>query len=282
MLLKRPLNSDAPRNDMTCSAIVFLSTRKGTKMYRTQLGIFAVVCLCASALAQVPETGRWQELAFTEDALQQHTAVQYKQVLQDLTGTHQIDDDDAITERVQRVAATILHAAAILEPKVKDWRWELHTSSAPDIDAYCMAGGKMIVGSQFVRRLELNDGELAALIGHEVAHAIAQHHRETLSEARLIYPQPASTLEIVMERLDLELPLQIQLGNLSSIQETEADQIGMTLAHLAGWSSVDFVSFYKKLQATALPQSLPRSHPSPASRVSMAEGMALLLALSRY
>ncbi|MDY7576157.1 M48 family metalloprotease [Actimicrobium sp. CCI2.3] len=238
--------------------------------------------MCASALAQVPETGRWQELAFSEDALQQHTAVHYRQLLQELTDAHQIDDDDAMTERAQRVAATILRAAAILEPKVKNWQWELHTSSTPDIDAYCMAGGKMIVGSQFVRRLDLNDGELAALIGHEVAHALAQHHRETLSEARLINPQPESTLAILSERLDLELPLQIQLGSLSSIQETEADQIGMTLAHLAGWSSADFVSFYKKLQADDPLQDRARSHPSAASRVSMAKGMALLLALSRY
>lgn len=247
-----------------------------------RFGFFAVICLCANVLAQVPETGRWQELAFSEDALQQHSAVQYQQLLQDLTDTHQIDDDDVITERVRRVTATILRAAAILEPKVKDWRWEVHTSSAPDIEAYCMAGGKILVGSQFVRRLALNDGELAALIGHEVAHAVAQHHRETLSEARLINPQPASTMGILLERLDLELPLQIQLGRLSSIQEAEADQIGMTLAHLAGWSSADFVSFYKKLQAIAPLEGMTHSHPSAASRVSMAKGMALLLALSRY
>lgn len=251
-------------------------------MNLTRLGFIAVICLSANVHAQVPETGRWQELAFSEDALQQRSAVQYKQLIQDLTEAQQIDDDDAITERTRRVTATILRAAVILEPKVKDWRWELHTSSASDIDAYCMAGGKMVVGSQFVRRLELNDGELAVLIGHEVAHAIAQHHRETLSEARLINSQPLGTLEIVMERLDLELPLQMRLGNLSSIQETEADQIGMTLAHLAGWSTADFVSFYKKLEAIAPPQNMIRSHPSPASRVSMAKGMVLLLAMSRY
>jgi predicted Zn-dependent protease len=267
---------------MTGSAIVFLSIRKGIKMYRTQLGFFAVIGLCANVLAQVPETGRWQELAFTEGAVQQHTAVQYKQLLQDLTDTRQIDDDDVITERAQRVAATILHAAVHLEPKIKDWRWEIHTSSAPGIEAYCMAGGKIMVGSQFVRQLDLNDGELAVLIGHEVAHAVAQHHRETLSEARLINPLPGSTLEVVMARLDLELPMQIKLDNLSSIQETEADQLGMTLAHMAGWPSADFISFYKKLQAIAPQQSMTRSHPSAASRVSMAKGMALLLVMSRY
>ena len=65
------------------------------------------------------------------------------------------------------------------------WEWEIHTTSDPDWDASCLAGGKLLVGTKFIDQLALDDGELATLLGHEIAHALAEHHREELSEVVL-------------------------------------------------------------------------------------------------
>jgi len=139
-----------------------------------------------------------------------------------------------------------------------------------------MAGGKLVIGSAFVEHLKLNDGELAMLLAHEVAHAVAEHHREELSEVLRIGGRKNTTPQVAMAQLDADLSLQLRLATLSIQQESEADDLGMLLAHRAGWSTRDMVGFYTKLAATAPAQPLFTSYPSMASRLSMAKGMTKL------
>ena len=245
-------------------------------MKHAWLVAIAMAWLCSGAHAQVPETGRWQELSFSAEEVHQRAATQYRETLAELAARHQLDDDPAMDKRVRRVAATIIKAAIVLQPKAAAWQWEIHTTSDPGIDAFCMAGGKLLVGSAFVRRLQLTDGELATLIGHEVAHAVAEHQREEFSEALHINPQPATDLDVIVARLDSDLSLQIGLAKLSSMQESEADQLGMTIAHRAGWPASAMVRFYQKLLVIENPSAISRSHPSASSRLSMAKGLARL------
>jgi predicted Zn-dependent protease len=152
----------------------------------------------------------------------------------------------------------------------------VHTTSDPNVDAYCLAGGKLLIGSAFVKRMNLNDGELATLIAHEVAHAVAEHHREELFEARRIDGRPGATPEMLMAQLDADLTLQIRLEKLSVQQETEADQLGMIMANRAGWPARDIVGFYRKLAASETSSVFSGGYPSSSSRLSMALGMAKL------
>jgi predicted Zn-dependent protease len=114
------------------------------------------------------------------------------------------------------------------------------------------------------------------LLAHEVAHAVAEHHRETFSEALFLNRFPAVPLEVVMARLDSDLSLQIRLSTLSSLQESEADQLGMVLAHRAGWPATAMVGFYRKLAAEEQGALIAGAYPATASRLSMAKGMARL------
>jgi len=105
---------------------------------------------------------------------------------------------------------------------------------------------------------------------------VAEHARETLSEAMLLNRLPVVPLEVVMARLDSDLSLQIRLSKLSSLQESEADQLGMVLAHRAGWSADDMISFYRKLAVGEQSALVSSAYPASASRLSMAQGMARL------
>ncbi|MBV6322401.1 M48 family metalloprotease [Duganella violaceipulchra] len=236
---------------------------------------------CGTADAQVPESGRAQELSFSAEEVVSTVEDRYIDRVVSLAAAGRLDDDRVLLARLQAIGAGLIRAAVALKPEVAGWEWEFHTTSDAEVDAICMAGGKILVGSAFVRQLALSDGELATLLGHEVAHAVAEHHRETLSEALFLNRYPVVPLEVVMERLESDLSMQIRLSKLSSMQESEADQLGMVLAHRAGWPAADMVSFYRKLSAGDQAALVSSAYPASASRLSMAKGMALLFLTDR-
>lgn len=239
-------------------------------------GLIAVLLIHAGARAQVPESGRVQELRFSADEVDARMEDRYIDRTVDLAAAGKLDGDRALLARLRSISVGLIRAAVELKPEAAQWQWEVHTTSDPEVDAICMAGGKILVGSTFVRELALNDGELATLLAHEVAHAVAEHHRETFSEALFLNRFPAVPLEVVMERLDSDLSLQIRLSTLSSLQESEADQLGMVLAYRAGWPPSAMVSFYRKLAAGEQGALISGAYPATASRLSMAKGMARL------
>ncbi|NRR33669.1 M48 family metalloprotease [Oxalobacteraceae bacterium] len=246
------------------------------------MGVLAIAGIglllaCAASHAQVPESGRWQELSFSAEAVDGRMEDRFIDRVVDLAAAGQLDRDRALLGRLQTIMAKLVRQAVLIKPEAALWAWEVHLGSDSDVDAVSMAGGKILVGSAFVRSLALDDGELAVLLAHEVAHALAEHQRETLSEALLFNRQPVVPLDVLMERLDTDLSLQIKLSGLSSLQESEADQLGMVLAHRAGWPASAMVSFYRKLAEHEQASVLSGSHPAAASRLSMAKGMALLL-----
>ncbi|MBA5688491.1 M48 family metalloprotease [Rugamonas apoptosis] len=245
-------------------------------MYRVSMWTAVLLFCCGAVRGQVPESGRWQELRFSADAVDSQVEDRYIERVVGLAADGKLDDDPVLLARLRAISAGLIRAAIALKPEAAQWQWELHTTSDPEVDAVCMAGGKILVGSAFVRQLAADDGELATLLGHEVAHAVAEHARETLSEAFLLARRPPLPLDVLLERLDTDLSLQIRLSDLSSMQESEADQLGMVLAYRAGWPPVAMVRFYAKLAAQES-AALIADHPAAASRLSMAKGMALLL-----
>ena len=240
--------------------------------------------LCAAAPvhvpAQVPDSGRWQELRFGAQEVGERMEDRYIEQVVDLAAAGKLDADRALLHRLRYITRELIAAAVELKPEAASWAWEVHVASGADVDAVCMAGGKLLVGSDFVRRLALDDSELAVLLAHEVAHAIAEHSREFLSEAQLVY-RPLVPVEVVMLRLDSDLSLQLRLASLSRMQEREADQLGMVIAHRAGWPASAMPGFYRKLAEADggldAGEPLIASHPSHASRISMSRGMARLL-----
>lgn len=243
-----------------------------------------LLALAAPAFAQqpyaeAPESGRWQEMHYGFDEVGESLELRYIEQVVALAAAGKLDTDRVLLRRVQAIGDGLVAAAARLKPEVALWQWEWHVAEAPGVEANCEAGGKILVGGPFIRALALDDGELAVLLAHEVAHAVAEHHRETLSEAMLM-SKPHVPLEVTIERLDSDLRMQVRLAGLSHTQEREADQLGMVIAHRAGWPARAMTAFYRKLAALAATEGgapLIASHPSHASRISTSRGMARLL-----
>lgn len=239
--------------------------------------VLATPLLSRVACSQVPVLGRWQEFSYTAEAVESQAALEYQDSLATLRTQGQLDDDVPLTARVRRIAAGLIEQAIAVKPSAAEWTWEIHMSSSKDQQASTMAGGKLLLGSEFISRLKLTDGELATLIGHEIAHAIAEHQREELSQVSYLNSTKLPiTVRTAMARLDSSWSLQIRLSKLSRMQESEADQLGMTLARRAGWPAASMVSFYRKLSKNGDDPGLSRSYPSAASRLKMAETLARL------
>lgn len=231
-----------------------------------------LIALSQAAVAQVPVLGRYQDFAYPADAVQAQAELAYDELLTDLRSKGQLDDEPDLDGRVQRIAAGLIEQAIAQKPSAGSWRWEVHTTREPSQAALSIAGGKLLIGSAYIRQLNLNDGELATLIAHEVAHALAEHQREVLSQ--VFYLNPGSlpiSVTTAMARIDSDLSVQIKLARLLKIQESEADELGMILAHNAGWPAASMVSFYRKLAAKDAPTWLSWGYPSVGSRLNMAQ-----------
>jgi predicted Zn-dependent protease len=144
-----------------------------------------------------------------------------------------------------------------VRPETSAWQWEVHVTTDPSKIAFCMAGGKILIGRALVRDLDLTDGELAMLLGHEIAHAVADHRRAASRSA--MESDPAGELR--------EAALAIK-------QEDEADRIGMGLAHRAGWPAASLAGFFDKLAARESAGTFNASHGTAAARATAAHALA--------
>ncbi|MGW8390671.1 M48 family metalloprotease [Pseudoduganella sp. HUAS MS19] len=238
--------------------------------------LLVFLVMASRANAQVPDSGRWQELRFATEEVGQRAEDRYIERTVSLAAAGRLDRDKDLLFRAKRISEGLVHAAVALRPEAAGWPWEVHVTDDPLVEAESEAGGKLLLGSLFVRRLRLDDGELAILLAHEIAHAVAEHGRETLSEA-LLDSRRHLPLDVVEERLASDTSLQFRLSKLSAIQEREADQLGMLLAYRAGWPCSAMLGFYSKLAADAAAPALLASHPSGATRLSLAKAMSRLL-----
>lgn len=225
--------------------------------------------------ADVPINGRHQELDFTAAQVQAIAAVAYAERIEALRRGGKLDRDARLFERVRRITGRLVAQAVQLKPEASHWGWEVHIGDSGDFDAFSMAGGKILVSERFAKAQRLTDGELAALLAHEIAHAVAEHVREQLSAVRRLDPAYARlTPEDIANLLGWDLSVSLKLAELSRLQELEADDIGIYLAARAGFDPRALVRFYQKLNRVAEGPLLIDTHGTAQARMRAVENFA--------
>ncbi len=179
-------------------------------------------------------------------------------------------------EMVNRVAMRIARTAeAEFHPH---YQWEFHVLESPKINAFCLPGGKIFVYTGLLKLVD-NDDQLAAVIGHEVAHAILRHGSERVSMAmvgRIGHELLARGMQISGKKwgplYDLAYGVTAQYGVIYPFSrkfEYEADQLGMYLMYKACYDPKEAIRFwYKMMKAsrTHVPELLS-THPSDRHRI---------------
>src|SRR5256884_7093259 len=195
----------------------------------------------------------------------------YHDVLAQAQKQNALDRDAASVERVKRIAGRLIPATGALRPDAPSWKWETHVLSSKEVNAWCMPGGKIAVYTGLIDQLKPTDGELAAVMGHEIGHALREHGREQASQQMLeqvgvgilgaltgVNTQLAPTIA----RVTISLPH-------SRGQGTQADPHRVQLAARAGYDPHAAGSLWQKMEKLGggQPPQFLSTHPSTRTRI---------------
>ena len=232
-----------------------------------------------SACSTNPITGRSQFMIVSENMAVTQSAAAYSQMMGGLSKKKQIEADSPRAEKVRGITERLIAQAVRFRPESAGWAWEVRVINDPKVvNAFAMAGGKMAIYSGMWEKLKATDDEIAQVMGHEIAHALADHTRERMSIAYTsqVGTQIAAIALASRENQGIALAgaqmaalLAIQLPN-SRGGEAEADQIGIELAARAGFDPAAAVSLWEKMgkEGGGGPPEFLSTHPSPENRAA--------------
>jgi predicted Zn-dependent protease len=238
------------------------------------LAVLAVLSGCATN----PITGRSQFTVISEKMAIGQSAAAYRSMIGELSKKKKIDPDSARAAKVREITDRLIAQAVRFRPQAASWNWEVQVISDPEqVNAFCMAGGKMAIYSGMWEKLKATDEEIAHVMGHEIGHALANHTQERMSIAMTSQVAAQIAAITLASRDDQGLALTgAQMAALFAIQlpnsresEAEADQIGIELAARAGYDPAAAGTLWQKM--AKLGDKVPEfmsTHPAPENRAA--------------
>jgi Zn-dependent protease with chaperone function len=245
---------------------------------RAPLVAGALVGLVLGGCASTTERGhvgveRSQFLLLSSEEMNQGAAMSYRQTLTQANNKGAVNRDPEQVKRVRGIAARIIPHTGVFRKDAPGWDWEVNVISSSEVNAWCMPGGKIAFYTGILEKLKLTDDEAAAVMGHEIAHALREHGRERASQqvaTNTVIGVGAAILGVggVADLASLAADVTLNLPN-SRTQETEADRIGVELAARAAYDPRAAVTLWQKMGALgggSTPQWLS-THPSGEARI---------------
>ena len=245
----------------------------------------ALAALVLGGCATNSMTGRSQLMLVSEEQAIQGSASAYTSMIGGLAKKKRLEQSTERVARVKEITNRLVAEAVRFRPDSANWAWEVQVIDDPKtVNAFCMAGGKMGIYTGFWEKLKATDDEVAAVMGHEIGHALASHTRERMSVsmatgvATTILAAALSSGRNYARNsaaLGTAAAVAVTLPN-SREGETEADQIGIELAARAGFDPRAAVTLWEKMAKEGGGRlEFLSTHPSPENR---AQYLATLIA----
>jgi predicted Zn-dependent protease len=244
-------------------------------------GLLIITLLLLSSCGSVPLTGRKQVLLVGDQEVLTASLTQYN----DYIKSAKLSTNQTMTNQVVRVGKKIAAATETylksngLESEIKNFSWEFNSVQSTDINAFCMPGGKIVVYEGIMKYIS-SDDELAAVMGHEVAHAVAKHSNERMSQqlmtqygAAVLGTAISGTSQTVQNIAGTVYGLGAQYGVMlpySRKHEYEADHMGLIFMAIAGYDPQSAITFWQKMaqgKSGGTPEIMS-THPSDANRIA--------------
>lgn len=193
---------------------------------------------------------RSQLMLISSEAINAQAAKGFQQLTADAQSKKKLNTNPVMTQRVRRIGQDLIAHVDVFRPDAKQWAWEINVFESDEINAFCAPGGKIGVYTGIVNKLQLTDDEIAAVMGHEIAHALREHSREQASQktiSSLITSTVAAATGMPGELMDAGSQMLVHLPNSRSM-ELESDVIGLELMARAGYDPRNASSIWKKMQ----------------------------------
>ncbi len=209
--------------------------------------------------------------------VEQEANKQYAQVLAAASKKGLLNENPQQVQRVRAIAARLIAQVNVFRDDAPKWKWEVNVLTSKDINAWCMPGGKIAVYTGLIDRLKLSDDELAAVMGHEIAHALREHARERMG--RQVATQTATTVGAIAIGVLTGVYIDPQTAGTftqamfvlpnSRENEQEADLIGIELAARAGYDPRAAITLWQKMAQAGGggPPEWLSTHPSNETRL---------------
>ena len=178
-------------------------------------------------------------------------------------------------DRLKLISNRLIAQTGVFRDDTRQWNWQLVLINAPILNATCAPGGKITFYTGLIEKLNLNDDEIAAIMGHEIAHALREHGRERLSQAMAqsavvnIAMAAAGSYGSAIGAANQAAQYILVLPN-SRQNESEADAIGLELAARAGYNPQAAISVWQKMKQITQGKGSPEflsTHPSGDTRI---------------
>jgi predicted Zn-dependent protease len=219
---------------------------------------------------------RDQRMAVSAEDVNASSVKQYAQMMAEAKKKNVLDRDPAQVQRVQAITKRLVAQVGAFRPDAAKWPWEVHVVSLAEVNAWCMPGGKMAIYTGLIDKLNATDDEIAAVMGHEISHALREHARERIS--RQIGTQMAVGIagalfgigELGQGLGNMVADVTLNLPN-SRLHETEADRIGVELAARAGYDPRAAIRLWEKMAKGSSGGQPPKwlsTHPSHEDRLA--------------
>jgi len=244
--------------------------------------LLLAVAVFTNSCSTVPVTGRNQLSIIPSSQLMAMSFQQYDQFLSE----NKVSKNAKQTAQIKRVGAKIQKAVEdyFKEENMSDhlngYSWEFNLVESDQVNAWCMPGGKVVFYTGILPICK-DEAGIATVMGHEIAHAIAEHGGERMSQGLLVQlggmglqaaleKEPALTQQLAMAAFGIGAQVGIMLP-FSRLHESEADHLGLIFMSMAGYNPNNAVEFWQRMAAQkggAAPPEFLSTHPSDQTRIT--------------
>ena len=241
-----------------------------------------IIVLIISACSRVLISNRRQLSLIPSSSMLQMSFDQYGQFLEENIASADINK----TKMVKRVGKNVQKAVEQyfvendLENELKNYDWEFNLVENNEVNAWCMPGGKVVFYTGILP-LAKNENGIAVIMGHEIAHALAEHGNERMSQGLMaqiggvalavaVSEKPEQTQQLWMTAFGAGTQLGVLLP-FSRLHESEADHLGLIFMSMAGYNPNHAISFWRRMSEMKGGQAPPEfisTHPSDNNRIA--------------
>lgn len=232
-------------------------------------------------------TGRSQLIIVSEAAVINKSSSLYSSMIDAYDKESKLSSNAEVNERVQKITNRLVERAVLYKPDSQKWKWQVNVIESDELNAFCMPGGKMAVHTGLLEKVKPTDDELAQVMGHEIAHALANHGAEKMSVDILTKIAVATATVAVASsgsgsqrqrnnnaRAAQDVAILagaafVTLPN-SRGAETEADKLGIEIAAQAGFNPTASITLWEKMMEATGEKTkgdFLSTHPSPPNRI---------------